>query len=153
MSDGTQMPPQHAFADDGMFMDDLTFTSPPSMVGTPGDSSGLGHSPASDNLPTSAHTSASAIPIKKEKGRMSMMAVAHGAPASAPQNHFDMREHEGEFAYVQRRIRKTSVDERRVSGEPHHRPLEFEARVADSPRSRRNEEPSSLLSSTPLRAS
>lgn len=98
---------------DSMFMDDLTFTSPSSMVGSPGESSGLGHSPASDNHPTSSHASASAIPIKKERGG-SLIMGSHGAPASAPQNHFDLREHEGEFGYVQRRIRKTSVDERRV---------------------------------------
>jgi GATA-binding protein len=97
-------------------MEDLTFTSPNSMVGSPGE----GLSPAaSDNLPssTSAHASASAIPIKKERERPAVVGGggSHGAPASAPQNHFDMREHEGEFAYVQRRVRKTSVDERRVS--------------------------------------
>jgi GATA-binding protein len=98
-------------------MDDLTFTSPSSIVGSPGDSSGVGHSPANDNnnnIPTSRHASASAIPIKKEKDKAIMMNI-NGTPASAPQNHFDMREHEGEFAYVQRRMRKTSVDERRVS--------------------------------------
>ena len=46
------------------------------------------------------------------------MLVALGAPASAPQNHFELRDHEGEFSYVQRRVRKTSVDERRVSSSP-----------------------------------
>jgi GATA-binding protein len=97
-------------------MEDLTFTSPSSMVGSPGESSGLGHSPASDHhLSTSVHTSASAIPIKKERERPGILGGSHGAPASAPQGHFDMREHEGEFGYVQRRVRKTSVDERRVS--------------------------------------
>jgi len=103
-----------------MFMDDLTFTSPSSMVGSPGESSGIGHSPASDNHPTSSHASASAIPIKKERGN-SLIMDSHGAPASAPQNHLDPREHEGEFGYVQRRIRKTSVDERRVGISPPHR--------------------------------
>jgi len=98
---------------DSMFMDDLTFTSPSSMVGSPGESSGIGHSPASDNHPTSAHASASAIPIKKERSS-SLMMGSHGTPASAPQNHFEPREQEGEFGYVQRRVRKTSVDERRV---------------------------------------
>lgn len=39
---------------------------------------------------------------------------SHGAaPSSAPQNHFNITH--GEFGYVQRRVRKTSVDERRVS--------------------------------------
>ncbi|KAI5804914.1 major nitrogen regulator element [Geopyxis carbonaria] len=117
-SDITQsLPPSHMkqfSADtDNMFMDDLTFTSPSSMVGSPGEqsSSGMAHSPSSsDNLPTSAHASAPAIPIKQQRDKAAAM-NSQGAPSSAPQNHFDISH--GEFGYVQRRVRKTSVDERR----------------------------------------
>jgi hypothetical protein len=135
-------------------MEDLTFTSPNSMVGSPGE----GLSPAaSDNLPppTSAHASASAIPIKKERERPAVVGGSLGAPASAPQNHFDMREHEGEFAYVQRRVRKTSVDERRVSF-----PFPSATTIIDGDskltpvfNSHRNEGQSSRPSFTPLLAS
>lgn len=93
---------------DNLFMDDLTFTSP-----SPGaqSSSGMAQSPGSDNLPTSSHASAPAIAIKqRDKAAMANI----GAPSSAPQNHFDLN-YGGEFGYVQRRVRKTSVDERRVS--------------------------------------
>ena len=96
-------------------MDDITFASPSSIVGSPEDSTVLEKSPSTDNLPTSAHASASAIPIKKEKDRSTTAMSASGAPASAPQNHFELAEHEGEFSYVKRCVRKTSVDERRVS--------------------------------------
>jgi GATA-binding protein len=97
--------------DQNLFMDDLTFTSPNSTLGSPGDSSGLGHSPASDLHNTSTHAPARAIPIKQERDSSTSI---NGAPSSAPQNHFEMRVQEGEFGYVQRRVRKTSVDERRV---------------------------------------
>ncbi|KAF8540190.1 hypothetical protein BDD12DRAFT_880848 [Trichophaea hybrida] len=119
LSDAQAHPPlnnNYTTENESTLMDDLTFTSPSSIVGSPGDSSGVGgQSPVSDNNipPTSTHVSASAIPIKKEKDSKAVMMNANGAPASAPQNNFDIRDHEGEFAYVQRRVRKTSVDERR----------------------------------------
>lgn len=96
-----------------MFMEDLAFTSPSSMVGSPGglSSCGIAHSPSSDNLPTSSHATATAIPIKGSREK-ELMLNAHLPPSSAPQRHFDTNR--GEFDYVQRRIRKTSVDERRV---------------------------------------
>lgn len=96
---------------DCMFMDDLTFTSPSSMVGSPSglSSCGIAHSPSSENLNTSSHATASAIPIKKTSREKELMLGSHLPPASAPQPQF-----EGGFDYVQRRIRKTSVDERRV---------------------------------------
>lgn len=122
-SDNAQMPTaagqgsNYAADSDNMFIDDLTFTNPSSMVGSPGgqSSNGIAHSPASDNhQPTSAHASAPAIPIKQQRDRAAMMNSSHGAaPSSAPQNHFNLNH--GEFGYVQRRVRKTSVDERRVS--------------------------------------
>ncbi|CCX33754.1 Similar to Nitrogen regulatory protein areA; acc. no. P17429 [Pyronema omphalodes CBS 100304] len=108
--------------DQNMFMDDLTFTSPNSTFGSPGDTSGLGHSPASDLHNTSTHAPARAIPIKQERDNSTSI---NGAPSSAPQNHFEMRVQEGEFGYVQRRVRKTSVDERR----PPKRRAEFSPTV------------------------
>ncbi|KAG0642422.1 hypothetical protein HOY80DRAFT_1007965 [Tuber brumale] len=109
---------------DSMFMEDLTFTSPSSMVGSPGgvSSCGIAHSPSSDNLLTSSHATASAIPIKGNREK-ELMINAHLPPASAPQRHFDTSR--GEFDYVQRRIRKTSVDERR----PPKRPADFSPHV------------------------
>lgn len=100
---------------DCMFMDDLTFTSPSSMVGSPSglSSCGIAHSPSSENLNTSSHATASAIPIKKTSREKELMLGLHLPPASAPQTQFEGGL--GEFDYVQRRIRKTSVDERRVS--------------------------------------
>lgn len=98
---------------DSMVMEDLTFTSSSSMVGSPCDSNGIAPSPASDNPSTSTHASAAAIPIKREREKAVALMNAHGAPSSAPQHHFDLGKNEGEFAYVQRRVRKTSVDERR----------------------------------------
>lgn len=100
---------------DCMFMDDLTFTSPSSMVGSPSglSSCGIAHSPSSENLNTSSHATASAIPIKKTSREKELMLGSHLPPASAPQPQFEGGL--GEFDYVQRRIRKTSVDERRVS--------------------------------------
>lgn len=101
---------------DCMFMDDLTFTSPSSMVGSPSglSSCGIAHSPSSENLNTSLHATASAIPIKKTSREKELMLGSHLPPASAPQPQFEGGPG-GEFDYVQRRIRKTSVDERRVS--------------------------------------
>ncbi|PUU77539.1 major nitrogen regulator element [Tuber borchii] len=109
---------------DSMFMEDLTFTSPSSMVGSPGgvSSCGIAHSPSSDNLLTSSHATASAIPIKGSREKEPMINT-HLPPASAPQRHFDTNR--GEFDYVQRRVRKTSVDERR----PPKRPADFSPHV------------------------
>ncbi|KAL7269762.1 Sodium- and chloride-dependent GABA transporter 1 [Rhizina undulata] len=97
---------------DPMFMDDITFTSPSSMVGSPGagSSCGVAHSPSSDNLLTSSHATAAAIPIKQGREK-EVSEESHLPPASAPQHHFDTNH--SEFGYVQRRVRKTSVDERR----------------------------------------
>ncbi|KAH8153534.1 uncharacterized protein LAJ45_02347 [Morchella importuna] len=99
---------------DCMFMDDLTFTSPSSMVGSPSgfSSCGVAHSPSSENLNpnTSSHAIASAIPIKKSSREKELMISSHLPPASAPQH---LENNHDEFDYVQRRIRKTSVDERR----------------------------------------
>ncbi|TGZ82428.1 hypothetical protein EX30DRAFT_305150 [Ascodesmis nigricans] len=98
---------------ESMLMDDLTFTSPSSMVDSPGElfSVGMDQSPGSDNLHNFGHATASAIPIKQSQ-RDKSLSSSIGAPSSAPQNHFEVN-YGGEFGYVQRRIRKTSVDERR----------------------------------------
>lgn len=91
---------------DSMFIDDLSFSS--SMVGSPsGLSSGISHSPNSEHIPsTSSHATASAIPIKMSREHDALM-NSFLPVASAPL-HQDV--HHGEFNYVQRRVRKTSMD-------------------------------------------
>ena len=75
---------------------------------------------------TSAHAVAAAIPIKSKRDRLPRL-VPDRSPASAPIPP-QIREPAGEFAYVQRRLRKTSIDERRVS------PRSFLARPYFPPR-------------------
>lgn len=85
----------------------------PSSIGSP---SGIPASPSADRTSTSGNAVASAIPIK---GRKDQATASHGhlVPASLPHPPQDQRKN-GEFSYVQRRVRKTSVDERKVSCQP-----------------------------------
>ena len=94
---------------DTMFVDDMSFSS--SMVGSPsGLSSGISHSPNSEHPPTSTHATACAIPIRAAREHSMLINPLLSAPV--PQD-----PHYGEFNYVQRRVRKTSMDleVRRVS--------------------------------------
>lgn len=94
-----------ASAADPMNLDDFLI---PSSIGSP---AGIPTSPA-EQASTSGNTVASAIPIKVRKDQQ---AASHGniAPASFPHPPQDQRRN-NEFGYVQRRVRKTSVDERKV---------------------------------------
>jgi len=93
---------------DTMNIDDYIF---PENISTP---AGLGMSPSpelskKETAEKSSHAVATAIPIKSRK-ESSQFAV----PQSVPTTHQNLRNYE-EFNYVQRHVRKTSIDERRVS--------------------------------------
>lgn len=93
--------------DDAMNIDDYIF---PSSIASP---AGLSPSPPSESAlssATSASTAmATAIPIKKSKH---IQEQSHpNFPPSAP---LQDRMRSNEFGYVQRRVRKTSIDETRV---------------------------------------
>jgi len=92
----------HTSDSDAMFLDDMSFSS--SMVGSPsGLSSAISHSPNSEHLPTSSHAVASAIPIKTSREHEIVMNPLHSAPITQDPYY-------GEFNYVQRRVRKSSMD-------------------------------------------
>ena len=85
----------------------------PSSIGTP-----AGVSPAMADLPdeslSSTTTMISAIPIKqKERLRGEEMQLSRMSAPSVTPLEQDRNTHE--FGYVQRHVRKTSIDERRVS--------------------------------------
>jgi GATA-binding protein len=90
-----------------MNLDDFIFAD---NISTP---AGLGNSPSPElskkEYEKSSNAVASAIPIKMRK-ESSQFAV----PQSVPVPHHNPRSTE-EFNYVQRHVRKTSIDERRVS--------------------------------------
>jgi len=93
---------------DTMNIDDYIF---PENISTP---AGLGMSPSpelskKEMAEKSSHAVATAIPIKTRK-ESSQFAI----PQSVPVAHQNLRNYE-EFNYVQRHVRKTSIDERRVS--------------------------------------
>ena len=96
---------------DSMNLDDFIF---PSNIASP---AGLSPSPAHDALPSAANApvsaSASAIPIKKQRGLRDQ--ELHISRASAPSVPPAQNRSKNEFSYVQRHVRKTSIDERRVS--------------------------------------
>lgn len=91
---------------DPMNLDDFII---PTSIGTP---AGLSPSPSAEKMAHSANAVASAIPIR----RQSQMSTQddHMSRASAPVIPPNIRK-ETEFGYVQRHVRKTSIDERRVS--------------------------------------
>lgn len=90
-----------------MNLDDFIF---PESISTP---AGLGTTPspeiAKQTLERPSNTTASAIPIKMRR-EPSQFTI----PQSVPVPHHTIRGIE-EFNYVQRHVRKTSIDERRVS--------------------------------------
>jgi GATA-binding protein len=91
-----------------MNIDDLIFAD---IISTP---AGIGVSPSPElnkkEPEKSSNAVASAIPIKLRKESSSQFAV----PQSVPVPHHHPRNND-EFNYVQRHVRKTSIDERRVS--------------------------------------
>ncbi|KAA6413843.1 MAG: putative nitrogen regulatory areA [Lasallia pustulata] len=103
---------------DSMNLDDFIF---PSSIASPSDASA---SPLPEDQPSMSGSSiATAIPIKMRK-EMQDQQHPNFPPASAPlPPQAGQRNHE--FDYVQRRIRKTSIDERR----PRKRPAEFSPQV------------------------
>lgn len=96
----------HPFSD-AMNLDDFIV---PGSVGSP---SGLPPSPPSEATIPSGHAVASAIPIKGRAIQdQSHPTISNVVPASVPNPPHDQRQ--GEFGYVQRRVRKTSIDEGNV---------------------------------------
>jgi len=90
-----------------MNLDDLIF---PSSVGSP---SGIPPSPPSDHGPTSTNAVAAAIPIKQHN-RQSHAQLHQVYPPSSVPIPPPHRLKNGEFNYVRRHVRKTSIDDRRV---------------------------------------
>lgn len=86
----------------------------PSSVGSP---AGLAVSPSpsqAQDMRASAATPKAAIPIRKvDQHHEQDLALAHASAPPVPPALRRDRDHE--FGYVQRRVRKTSIDERRVS--------------------------------------
>ncbi|KAF2190459.1 hypothetical protein K469DRAFT_559070 [Zopfia rhizophila CBS 207.26] len=90
---------------DAMNLDDFIF---PSSVGSP---AGLSPSPSNDRTTVPSNATAPAIPIRKAN-QSSHEPNLHFARASAPSVPPTVIR-ENEFGYVQRHVRKTSIDERR----------------------------------------
>lgn len=103
---------QQAEHADHMNLDDFIV---PSSIGTP---AGISPAPSSipEDLPSSGATTISSIPIKQHRRLQEEELPA--ARASAPSGPPPKKERGGEFHYVQRHVRKTSVDERRVGAVP-----------------------------------
>jgi GATA-binding protein len=97
--------PQPQAQPDTMNLDDFIF---PSSVGSP-----AGLSPeASNDTPGPFHATAPAIPIRKPNQASDCdISLARASAPSVP----PLINRENEFAYVPRHVRKTSIDERRVS--------------------------------------
>lgn len=95
---------------DQMNLDDFIF---PSSVASP---AGLSPSPAADGNSSSVHATAPTIPIRRHS-QMNDDQELHPIRASAPQLPPAIQTN-NEFGYVPRHVRKTSIDERRVSGVP-----------------------------------
>ena len=89
--------------DDPMNIDDYIF---PGSIASP---TGMSPSPPSERTPAPSTAMASAIPIKTKKD---VPEPSHPdfPPSAPPQD----RSRSNEFGYVQRRVRKTSIDETRV---------------------------------------
>ncbi|KAI9709954.1 MAG: hypothetical protein M1820_003032 [Bogoriella megaspora] len=90
---------------DAMNLDDFIF---PSNIASP---AGLSPSPAHEPLPSSSNAAAPAIPIKKQRDMREQ--ELHLARASAPSVPPGDNRAKNEFNYIQKHIRKTSIDERR----------------------------------------
>lgn len=107
--DAARQQAQTAVTADPMNLDDFIL---PTSIASP---AGLSPSPLGEKMmANSASAVASAIPIRKQSqlGEQDLHISRASAPAIPP----TIRK-EDEFGYVQRRVRKTSIDERRVCGE------------------------------------
>ena len=106
-SEQAQQSDSHA---ENMNLDDFIV---PSSIGTP---AGISPAPSSipEDLPSSNATTISSIPIKQHRRLQEeeLQPARASAPSVPPSN----KGRTGEFNYVQRHVRKTSVDERRVRG-------------------------------------
>ena len=108
--------PQPQAQPDTMNLDDFIF---PSSVGSP---AGLSPEPSNDT-PVPFHATAPVIPIRKpNQANDHDISLARASAPSVP----PMINRENEFAYVPRHVRKTSIDERRVSSlsRDYHSPLQ-----------------------------
>lgn len=85
-----------------------SFVAPSSSISSP-----TGFSPLMSEDPSSQHAVASAIPIRNAKEEQEDSPMGIVMPASFP-HHPHVGTQTSEFGYVQRRVRKTSVDERIV---------------------------------------
>jgi GATA-binding protein len=99
-------PPTIIANNDTMNLDDFIL---PTSIGTP---SGLSPSPSGEKMLNSAVGASHSIPIRKSVNPMEQ--ELHLSRASMPV-HQVVTQNEAEFGYVQRHVRKTSIDERRVS--------------------------------------
>ncbi|EME49873.1 nitrogen response factor-like protein [Dothistroma septosporum NZE10] len=96
--------------DDHMILDDFII---PSSIGSPAGVSPAPSGSIAEHDVSTASTSVSAIPIKQQQRLRDVdeLSVARASAPSVPPVHQN-RQNE-EFAYVQRHVRKTSIDERR----------------------------------------
>jgi GATA-binding protein len=100
---------------EAMNLDDFIF---PSSVGSP---AGLSPEPSNDT-PGPFHATAPAIAIRKpNQANDHALALARASAPSVP----PLINRENEFGYVPRHVRKTSIDERRVSPLSAHAPPTF----------------------------
>ncbi|KAK4987540.1 Sodium- and chloride-dependent GABA transporter 1 [Elasticomyces elasticus] len=90
---------------DAMNLDDFIV---PSSIGTP---SGISPSPSVDVTHTSGHATASGIPIRRQKQMQDQALLL--SRASAPSVPPTKNRSGNDFSYVQKHVRKTSIDERR----------------------------------------
>nr|AAG48616.1 nitrogen response factor NRF1 [Fulvia fulva] len=106
--------------DDHMILDDFIV---PSSIGSPSGVSPAASGSIAEGDFSTAATSVSAIPIKQQQRLRDAdeLSAARASAPSVPPVHQN-RQNE-EFAYVQRHVRKTSIDERRVSDRFHLRPI------------------------------
>jgi len=80
----------------------------PNSVASPAN---ISRSPSADYMNTEGSIVASAIPMKKQN---ELRGQTYPFGASAPGPQAPIQQGAGEFGYVQRHVRKTSIDERRV---------------------------------------
>ena len=119
---------------DPMNLDDFIL---PTSIASP---AGLSPTPSGEKMPGSGGAAASAIPIRKQShlGDEELRMSRSSAPAIPPA----IRK-EAEFSYVQRHVRKTSIDERRVSDEsPSSRGRDCARRLRDKQPAKRRAEAS-----------
>lgn len=97
----------NATLDDPMNLDDFIFST---SIASP---TGLSPSSATEDMPRPGKSGGLAMPRKKQRDVQQQDAhLAHAsAPSVSPMLHHNR---EAQFGYVQRRVRKTSIDERRV---------------------------------------